>query len=575
MVERLAHCRRALVVSCACLGFLLLAPVGASAVTAPGTDPFYAAPQNLARFADGTILRERTVTMSGAQTLDTAAAYQLMYRTTNASGQAVAAVTTLLIPKAPASGPRRLASYQTAYDSLTLKCAPSYTLQGGNGGGGDTATLETGLIASELALGWDVVVPDYEGLDSEWVVGPMIGRATLDSIRAVEQFSPAGLQGVRTEVSLNGYSGGSEASTWAAALQPSYAPKLDIVGMAAGGNFPNLDYTLSQFDGSLWFGTAIGVLEAFSRAYPQLVLKDILNPAGLALAAADGNDDSGCGGSTLNEEFKNASDFTLFPTSAALAADPMIKNVLATASLDNAPMPKIPEFLYNGVDDELAHIQPVDALVAEYCAHGVVVDYDRDPVGLEHIEGIAPFWGAALVYLEERFDGVPSPDTCPAGTDLNGSGSTAAAPPSCPRTTGTAGSSHIGPVTLGMNRASVRRAVGSAARASGRRYQRFCSSTAALEVGFSSSGRAAWLLSANPAYAVRGVRTGMSLSSARRELRLGRASIVDGASWYVVGSDLFEVRRGRVAQVGVAARSLVRTSRSRAALIRTIGEVLR
>src|SRR5581483_11497251 len=110
-------------------------------------------------------------------------------------------------------------------------------------------------------------------------------------------------------------------------------------GMAAGGNFPDLDYTLSHEDGSLWFGTEVGALESFSRAYPQLVLSKLLNGAGLALAARDGMDAGGCGGATLNEPGATASQFTRFPTSQALAADPTVRSVLAKGSLDNAPLP--------------------------------------------------------------------------------------------------------------------------------------------------------------------------------------------------------------------------------------------
>lgn len=50
-----------------------------------------------------------------------------------------------------------------------------------------------------------MVTSDYEGLDSEWAVGPMLGYATLDSITAVEHFAPAGLERSETEVTLNGY----------------------------------------------------------------------------------------------------------------------------------------------------------------------------------------------------------------------------------------------------------------------------------------------------------------------------------------------------------------------------------
>jgi hypothetical protein len=284
-----------------------LVPAAASAVTPPASDPFYTPPANLAQYPHGTILRERQVTLSGPTQTEAADAYQLMYRTTNATGQPVAAVTTVMVPTSPALGPRRLASYQTYYDSLTLNCAPSYTLQGGNNGGGTNGPTEQTMMSQLLQQGWDVVTSDYEGLESEWAesewaVGPMLGYATVDSIIAAEHFAPAGLEGAKTEVTLNGYSGGSEASTWAAALAPKYAPNIDIVGVAAGGTFPDLDYTTQYLDNSIWYGTEIGVLVSFSRALPQdFNLNRLLNASGQALAAKDAQDGSGCAGSTLND----------------------------------------------------------------------------------------------------------------------------------------------------------------------------------------------------------------------------------------------------------------------------------
>jgi hypothetical protein len=390
-----------------------LAPTAASALTAPASDPFYTQPANIAGHPHGTILRERQVTLSGPTQAEAAAAYQLMYATTDATGQPVAAVTTVMVPTTPAAGPRRLASYQTYYDSLTLNCAPSYTLQGGNNGGGTNGPTEQTLMSQLLQQGWDVVTSDYEGLNSEWAVGPMLGHATLDSVIAAEHFAPAGVEGAKTEVTLNGYSGGSEASTWAAAYAPKYAPNLDIVGVAAGGNFPDLAYTTEQLDNSVWYGTQIGVLESFSRALPQdFNLSKLLNASGQALAAKDGQDGSGCAGSTLNEPFGNASQYTNFADSAALAAYPPVNRGLEQLSLKNGPLPKAPLFLYNSVNDDLAFIQPVDAWVANYCRHGVTVDYDRDPTGGEHLSGAVPYWKATLTYLQNAFAGVAPPDNC-------------------------------------------------------------------------------------------------------------------------------------------------------------------
>lgn len=407
-------CRRSLTVVLPLVVGSILVPSAASALTAPASDPFYRQPANIAHYRHGTILRERKVALSGPTQTEAAAAYQLMYATTDATGHPVAAVTTVMVPNLPAPGPRRLASYQTFYDSLTLNCAPSYTLQGGNNGGGTNGPAEQTLMSQLLQHGWDVVTSDYEGLDSEWAVGPMLGHATLDSITAVEHFRPAALEGAKTKVTLNGYSGGSEASTWAAAFAPRYAPKIDIVGVAAGGNFPDLVYTTEHLDNSIWYGTQIGVLESFSRALPQdFDLSKLLNASGQALAAKDGQDASGCAGSTLNAPYGNASQYTNFPDSEALAEYPPVNRGLEYLSLKNGPLPKAPLFLYNSVDDDLAFIGPVDAWVANYCRHGVTVDYDRDPAGGDHVSGIGPYWTATLTYLANAFAGDRPPDNCP------------------------------------------------------------------------------------------------------------------------------------------------------------------
>jgi hypothetical protein len=390
-----------------------LVPAGARALVSPLGDPFYTPPTNLAKLVDGAIIRSREVTMSGPQQADTAAAYQLFFRTTSATGQPTAAVTTVLVPTAPAPKTRVLATYEPAYDSMTLNCAPSYTLQGGNPTGGGTGDLEQGLIADELAEGWDINVPDYEGLQNEWAVGPMLGHASLDSVRAAEQFAADGLTaGAHTEVTFTGYSGGSLAADWSAALAPSYAPELNIVGIAAGGNLPDYEYTESHLDGSLWYGVQIGTMESFSRAFSSFNLQQLLNPAGLALAAQDGSNSAGCSSSTLNEPGGNASEYTDFPSSEALVSDPVVKQTLDRLSLRYAPNPTAPEFIYNSVNDDIAFVAPVDALVTQYCAAGVTVDYDRDALGGDHISAIPSWWAGSLAYLIGRYAGEPARDNC-------------------------------------------------------------------------------------------------------------------------------------------------------------------
>jgi hypothetical protein len=290
----------------------MLAPTTANAVTPPSDDPFYTAPAGLASHAPGSILRSRQVELQGATEAAYETAYQLLYRSTDASGKPVAAVNTLILPRSPAPGPRNLLSYQTFEDSLTTNCAPSFTLRGGMNGGSSptsgTESAEQGEMASALQRGWDVVVPDYEGPLSEQAIGPLEGRATLDSIRAVEQFAPAQLRGARTPVGMMGYSGGSIPTLWANALARSYAPGLRLVGAASGGNVPNLIENFPAFEGGAFSGATIGLFVSIDRAYPEFDLDAILNARGKELAAQDGRDANGCGGSIVNAPFQSAPD---------------------------------------------------------------------------------------------------------------------------------------------------------------------------------------------------------------------------------------------------------------------------
>ncbi len=384
--------------------------MSADTLTPPSTDPFYTPPPNLDNYAPGTILRSRQVSLLGFTAAESTAAYQLLYRTNDAHGQAIASVTTLILPATPALGPRKLLSYQTFEDSLSTNCAPSYTMRGGNNGG-STQGAEQSEMGLALLRGWDVVVPDYEGPLSEMAIGPLESRTTLDSIRAVEQFAPAQLEGAGTPVGMMGYSGGAIPTVWANALAVSYAPELNIVGVAAGGIAANIIALLPVWDGGAFSGAAIGIFVSVDRAYPQFDLNAILNAKGQALAAQDATDANGCGGSIVNAPFDPASDYSNYPSIQALLAVPRVQNVFAKLNLITGPVPAAPSYFYNAIHDELATIGPVDQLVAVDCAGGAVIDYFRDPVA-DHITGLSAYIAPAMSYLADRFDGKPAPNTC-------------------------------------------------------------------------------------------------------------------------------------------------------------------
>jgi hypothetical protein len=386
-------------------------PIGDPSVPQPANDPFYTPPADLASFTPGTILRAREVTAPGVD--NAAAAYQLLYRTTGARGEPISTVTTVFVPKKPAPGARNVLSFHPASDSLSMKCSPSYTLRSGTGqagpGLGNVGAWSD--VNSFLDFGWVVAVPDYEGPDSQWGAGPIAGYTALDGLRAAERFAPIGLDGPRTKIAMAGYSGGSIPTTWGAALAPTYAPELNIVAAASGGNVPNLIAALPPLDGSPLFGTVIGVAVGVDRAYPDLRLDELLNEKGRALAARDAVDADGCGGSVTNAPFGRIAEYSNHPNAQAVISLPHVRRVFARLNLIGRAAPAAPSFLLNAAQDELTPAGPVAELVAADCAQGATIEFQTPPG--DHITGSAGFGSPAVAFIEDRFAGKPAPSVCP------------------------------------------------------------------------------------------------------------------------------------------------------------------
>ena len=104
-----------------------------------------------------------------------------------------------------------------------------------------------------LMTGWVVTTADYEGPNSAFAAGRLEGRSVLDSIRATTAFGDLGLQ-AGAKVAMWGYSGGAIAAGWAAALHKTYAPEINLVGVAHGGTPSNLFALADNLSGSLYAG---------------------------------------------------------------------------------------------------------------------------------------------------------------------------------------------------------------------------------------------------------------------------------------------------------------------------------
>ncbi|GAB3665962.1 lipase family protein [Actinocorallia lasiicapitis] len=368
----------------------------------PDQDSFYVAPADIAAYAPGAVVAKRAVTLKWGGLSDKADAWQISYRSNDSHDVAELAVTTVAVPKKgwTGGGARPVVSLQLAEDGTGTQCAPSYTLAQGGFSDAPTALFAPAMIDK----GWAVAFPDFEGPKSVYGAGPQAGHAVLDGIRAVQRFGEGGL-GPGNPWALSGYSGGAQATGWAAELQPSYAPELDLKGATMGGTPADLGVVGKHIDGGIFSGFGIGVNVSLMTEFPEAGMAGLLNAEGVkAMAKATGR----CTNELLLDfAFKKMSDYT---TVADLSAVPSVAAVLKRNKL-GANAPTTPVYSYHAVFDEIVPVGQADVLSKAWCAKGTKVQNVRDWLG-GHITEALGRSGDALAYLSDRFAGKQPPTSC-------------------------------------------------------------------------------------------------------------------------------------------------------------------
>ncbi|MFI6364674.1 lipase family protein [Nocardia sp. NPDC050630] len=360
--------------------------IPAAAVPVPQQDSFYQPPDGFAAQEVGTILRSREVQLAALTVLPLSVrSWQLLYRSTDLFGQPTAAVTTVILPVgADPNRSRPLVSLQFYYDSASIDCSPSFVLRQGAGLPGVEgihSQSELIAIAALISQGWAISVPDYEGLDGHLAVAEEPGYMTLDGIRTAERFEPLGLDGANTPVALWGYSGGGMGSGWAAQMQPSYAPELNVKGAALGAPVSDVE-SLLHVNGSM-FSSLIGIgVSSLYNAYPKFreVTDQYLTTEGKALM---NRTNSQClPRNALTQMFTDYQRILTIPIAQYLAL-PEIREVF-DATVLGQHTPTAPLFIYQGVLDEAVPIWTTDRLNQQWCADGASIVYKRDHLS-EHL----------------------------------------------------------------------------------------------------------------------------------------------------------------------------------------------
>ncbi|GGS48036.1 lipase family protein [Actinokineospora fastidiosa] len=378
---------------------LAAAPAGhAQSAPQPRDDSFYEPPSPLPSGAPGDVIRSRPTT--AVAVADRAKAWQVMYRSTDALGQPMAVVGTVLVPNGvdPATAP--VVSFAAGTHGPAFRCRVSYMSQIG-------AFYEQPAVNDMLAQGWVVLMTDYEGYRPQpkttYVTGRSEGHAVIDMVRAAQRM-PEVRVGASSKVMFRGYSQGGGASLWAAELAPQYAPELNLIGVVAGGVPADLVQVTLFLEGKFGFGFLLYALSGLDNAYPELDLEKYLNDTGRAAVA-----EMAAGDCTLELLVKyQGKRLNEFMTTSPVLTEAWLarvqENKLGGAAIG------VPVLQYHGIDDNIVAYRQAKQLSADYCAKGVALTWKELPK--DHIAMVFHGNKDALAFMKDRVAGAPAAPTC-------------------------------------------------------------------------------------------------------------------------------------------------------------------
>jgi hypothetical protein len=310
----------------------------------------------------------------------------------------------------------RLLSYQVAYDSPSLDCAPSYRVQHGASPYGDSTLFELCTFAKPfLSAGIPVNMPDYEGVESAYTVGTQSGYGVLDSLRAV--LNATNLTGIPSTAitTLFGYSGGATATEWAGELQSSYAPDVQIAGASLGGLASNVTKGFSVLDGTPSSGLLVGGLRGISNAFPFVAkyLDEHLKPGHRTLfdlpkVLCIGSVANTSDGYVAQLANKNISSF--FDNGWGVIHE--FRRLFDSIFVEGQHgVPRFPMFVFQGSADEVVgSLGNAKDLVHQYCDAGAIIEY----AGVEnanHTAALLRGYPRANAFLMNIYNGV-TPSQC-------------------------------------------------------------------------------------------------------------------------------------------------------------------
>ncbi|MFC7936825.1 lipase family protein [Streptomyces sp. NPDC057387] len=408
------------------------AATGPSATTSRGVEipAFYTPPSELPG-ADGTLIRTEplplALSLPGIDGPLPGRATRLMYKSTDANGEAVAVTGAYVEPAAKwrGGGPRPLVAVAPGTMGQGDQCAASMALEHPLRFNGQTVSVgyEDLSVYRLLLRGVAVVVTDYVGLGTTDRLHTYVNRvdgahAVLDAVRAARSLDQASVTS-ESRVGLFGYSQGGGATAAAAELQPSYAPDVRLAGTYAGAPPADLTEVTEAIDGGDLAGALGWSLNGFLQTEPALrpLADRYVNEAGEE-ALRDlstmcvGDALFGYGGRSSTAWTKTGQSL-----GDIIRAEPALQTFLAEQRIGSLK-PGSPVRVATGTGDDLVPHAQARRLAVEWCDKGAKVTYVPvvlPGVGsglLNHFAPLLADQGNAVSWLTDRLSGEPAGSNC-------------------------------------------------------------------------------------------------------------------------------------------------------------------
>jgi len=362
---------------------------------------FYRYTTQEAAGASGSLLRYQDM----ADPPNDASAYRILYRSVGLQNEPIAVSGMAFVPRTPIpAGGRPVVAWAHPTSGIVPKCAPSLS---------ELAFVEIAGLRELLRRGFVVVATDYPGLGTAgphpYLIGDSEGRAVLDSVRAARALPDAHTS---NRFAVWGHSQGGQAALFTASLAASYAPELQLVGVATAAPATDLESLLrDDFSSAAGRNITAMTLWSWTRVY------------GIPLDHLDAVDAQPAMNALANECLESPLDFLERRVSQRGLEKQflMVRDVtqvepwreILLRNIASPPPAQLPLFIAQDDADTVVRLDVTAKFANQACAHGNAVRYLTVP-GAGHGFVASDAATAVASWIEDRFAGRAPPNDCAA-----------------------------------------------------------------------------------------------------------------------------------------------------------------